>query len=297
MKTKLRFLLPLLTLAVVGLLSFAPYAPAVDIPLHQPYAVSGALSAVNTEPALWIKWVGTGTTITTQPTVAVAAADSDVTLQVNGANDATASAACGGTAGTLDTAQAACDTIGELCDQINASANWLCVPEVGLRGDASANYLLTVSTSNAAVPGGVVVYGETPQRLSVSVSLRPGTDMGFFLSGGNKPNVNPFAGMVTLVQSIRENVTSTGAVGNFDVLGVTRTWTGTGATKKYSETTRTIWSEAGAATTVEKALNFWNFPLMSQPGEMVIVRQSAATTLTVPKLNGVGVIGKISSLP
>lgn len=274
--------------ALALVVSFAPPAQAVDIPLRSPFGVSGAMSAVSTDVAMWVKWVGPST-FTTKPTVAVVAADSDMNFTVNGAADATITG-CGGTAGSLDTAQAACDTLIELCNTINTSANWLCVLENEVGSTTTNNTLITLGATDAAIPGGVPILKDTVVGLNAYVSLRPGTDMGFFLEG-NKPNKNPFADSITLVQSIRENITSGGTVGNFEVIGVKRVFGGPSG-KTLSETVRVIWSEVGAATTVEKALNFWNFPLMSQPGEIVLVRISAGTNLTAPKLNAVGVIGR-----
>jgi len=265
-------------------------ATAVDIPVRAPMAVSGALSAVSTDVGMWVKYVGT-TAFTTKPTIAVAAADADIALTFNGAADTTITG-CGGTAGTLDTAQTGCDTLGELCNRINASANWACVLESALAGDASANALDTVAASDAVTqPGGLGLKKDTVVALNVVVPLRPGTTGDWYFQG-NAPNPNPFAGYFTFIQAIRENVTSGGTVGEFMVIGVTPTVRGAGASKVYSEVTRTIWSEPGAATTVEKNLSFINFPLMSTPGEKVLVKISATSTLTAPKLNAVGVMGK-----
>jgi hypothetical protein len=293
--TMIRKMLVLLAAAfvVVGIVS-VPTATAVDIPLRNPVGVSGALSAVSTDVGMWVKWVGP-TVFTTKPTVAVAAADSDMAFTVNGAADTTITG-CGGTAGTLDTAQAACDTIIELCNTINTSANWACALENMLGSTTAVNTLITLGATDASTPGGVAILKDTVVALDVYVSLRPGVDMGFFLAGPTKLNKNPVSDTVTLVQSIRENITSAGVIGNFEVLGVKRVYGGTSG-KTLTETVRTMWSEVGAATTVEKTANFWNFPLMSQPGEIVLVHQSAGTGLTAPKLNAVGVMGKVAVVP
>lgn len=279
------------SLAVAGILGLlAMPVLAVDVPIRSGVGVSGALSAVSTDVGLWVKYVGT-TAFTTKPTIAVAAADADIALTFNGAADATVTG-CGGTAGTLDTAQAACNTLGGLCNRINASANWACVVESALASDASANALDTLGASDAVTqPGGVGLKKDTVVALNVVVPLRPGVTGDWYFAG-NAINPNPFGGFTTFVQAIRENVTSAGTVGEFMVIGVTPKVVGVGASKVYSETVRTIWSEPGAATTVEKNLSFINFPLMSMPGEKVIVKISATTGLTAPKLNAVGVIGK-----
>lgn len=279
------------TLAVVGILGLlAMPVLAVDVPLRSGVGVSGALSAVSTDVALWVKYVGTST-FTTKPTIAVAAADADIALTFNGAADTTITG-CGGTAGTLDTAQTGCDTLGELCNRINASANWACVIESALASDASANALDTVAASDAVTqPGGLGLKKDTIVALNVVVPLRPGVTGDFYFQG-NAPNPNPFGSFTTFVQAIRENITSGGTVGEFMVIGVTPKVVGVGSSKVYSETVRTIWSEPGAATTVEKNLSFINFPLMSVPGEKVLVKISATSTLTAPKLNAVGVLGR-----
>jgi hypothetical protein len=278
-----------LAVAVVLALAVLP-ATALDVPVQQAVGVSGALSAVSTDVALWVKYVGTST-FTTKPTIAVAAADADIALTINGAADTTITG-CGGTAGTLDTAQTGCDTLGELCNRMNASANWACVVESALASDASANALDTVAASDAVTqPGGLGLKKDTVVALNVVVPLRPGITGDWYFQG-NAINPNPFGGFYTFVQAIRENVTSGGTVGEFMVIGVTPKVVGVGASKVYSETVRTIWSEPGAATTVEKNLSFINFPLMTVPGEKVLVKISATSTLTAPKLNAVGVLAK-----
>lgn len=61
----------------------------------------------------------------------------------------------GDDSGVIDISDTNADTIGEMADLINGSANWRCFLEGAVRDDASANLVGTVAATQAKVAGGV----------------------------------------------------------------------------------------------------------------------------------------------
>jgi hypothetical protein len=282
-------------------------APGVQVqPFYSQY-IGKAVTAVTTDVAFYVKYVGP----TAQAaTVAVAAADSDVTLTVAAANDATVNiqagglGPCGASVGVLDTADTDCDTLGELVDHINASANWRAAIVTGLRADTTANTLFTVASTDAKAPTGVAVLWETPQRLSINVPLLPysdgqgafsgypaGTDLGIsnFLARdtntlrGGFLATRPFADKDFVFQFASENVTSTGAVGQFIVYCSYDNYSNQGKQQSGTQNDIVLYQEAGAATTVTGKIDeFVAAGGLVCSGGRLWVRISATTDLTAP---------------
>jgi hypothetical protein len=168
--------------------------------------------------------------------------------------------------------------------------------------DTSINTLITRSAAVASGPDGVALLKDTVVTLNVTADLTPnyysgGRRMKFFLQPGGGSattqtlNVNPYSNKATWVAYATETITSSGTVGAFAILGVTGVHTGIQGTASYaySETVRTIVSQVGAATTVEKNLDFTRFPLRGNPGERILIRIASGTDLTVPKVGGYGI--------
>src|SRR5512147_2393037 len=106
------------------LLAFAAFALAGSVSAQSVFlqgglGVSDAISAVSTDIGLYVKYVGASQTGTA--TVAVDAATGDIAFVVNGAADTTIG--CPTATGTIDVSNAACDTMGEVLDVINKTAN------------------------------------------------------------------------------------------------------------------------------------------------------------------------------
>lgn len=289
--------------ALVALLIAASVTPAVA---QQPVvfyrnvdSVAGSASAtVDDTPCVLVKYVGS---TTGKPTVEVAAGG-DLTFKIAGAADTTTGSPTLNGVFDLSTPAAAVDTVGEFVSLVNTTgSNWRAVLVSCLASDLTDNTLDDIAATDASNPKGVALTREATSAsatstFSAQVALLPGdsaTDIRFFLSGspvGNttgsaKVNSNPFANYQTFVQNIREKITSTGTIGLFAVLGVTRTYDSSG---KVTETVRQLWSETGAATTVEKAKDFNSGPLVAARGELVIVRQRTGTDLTAIQLQGNG---------
>lgn len=249
-----------------------------------------------------VKYVGS---TAGKPTVE-AAAGGDLTFKIAGSADTTTGSPSLNGVFDLSTPAAAVDTMGELVTLINTTgSNWKAVLVNCLASDLTDNAIFTLSATDASAPAGVSFFREATSASASSVftaqaALLPAdaygdahTNIRFWLTGspvGNttgsaKVNPDPFAGWQTFVQHIRENITSSGTVALFEILGVKRTYDSTG---KVSDTVRRIYAETGANTTVEKVVNFHNGPVVLAPGEIAVVRQSTGTDLTAIKLGASG---------
>lgn len=290
-----------LTLAAVAFLTLAPSAHAQNVPVvffQNVDAVSHASASTTLdESCLIIKYRGT---TAGKPDVTVAAGG-DLTLRIATVADVSTGTATNGIF-DLSTPAAADDTWGEVVNRINTQgSNWVAVLTGCLASDLTDNTAFTLAATDAAGPKGVTIFKDATivsasAVFSVQGAFVPAgadTDIRFWVSGGpignttgsTKPVGNAFGNYQTFIQNIREKITSTGTVALFEVLGVTRTYDGLG---KVSETVRSIWSETGAATTVEKAKDFNSGPLVGAKGEMIVVRQRTATDLTAVNLTGTG---------
>ena len=283
--------------AAFALALVTPAHAQVGVVLLDGNGVSDAITAVSTDVGIYVKYVGAAQSGTA--TVAVDAATGDIAFVVNGGADTTIG--CPTATGTIDTSDSACDTVVEVINVINKTANWRAVPGAMIGTDSTNNTLITRSAAVASGPDGVALLKDTVVALNVTADLTPnyysgGRSMKFYLSptGGGALkqvlNVNPFARLATWFAYATETITSSGTVGAFAVLGVTGVHTGVQGTASYaySETVRTLVSQVGAATTVEKNYDFTRFPLRGNPGEKILVRIASGTDLTVPKVGGYG---------
>ncbi len=287
-------------LAVAALSTVPAFAQQPQVFFQDVTSLAGIATAVNgstsASPCAIIKYVGT---TAGKPDVAVAAGG-DMTLRIAGVADSTTGSPSLNGVFDLSTPAAAVDTMGELVNLVNTTgSNWRMVLVGCLASDFTDNAIDTLSVIDAAGPGGVVLFRDAvvasaTSTFSAQVALYPedkATDIRFHLSGSpvgattgsTKVAANPLNNYVTYVQNVREKITSTGTIGLFEILGVRRTYDSLG---KVNETVRTIWSETGAATTVEKAKDFNSGPIVSARGEVIVVRQRTGTDLTVQSISG-----------
>jgi hypothetical protein len=294
-----RFLIALT--AALALVTSPAVAQNTVFVLPDGQGVSDAISAVNTDVGIYVKFIGNCQPVTTS-TVAVAAGGA-LAFVACGAADATINPVaagplgiCGNTAGTIDPNDADCNTVGELIDLINGSPNWIAYPGGMLRSDSSDNTLNTLVATSAQGPRGIGLLKDTSVALNVTLTPRP--DVGSIGWGlqGNILNPNPFRNIVTYIHRMRENITSAGVIGNFSLLAVKQDFlpkqtavANTVPAVSYQETVRTAWAQTGAATTVELVLSFGDNPVVINAGERPLARISATVGLTVPLLNITGV--------
>jgi hypothetical protein len=294
MKTRILVLLALV-------LAFAlPAAQAQILFPEDAIGVSREISAVSTDVAVYVRYIGALNGIAT---VAVAGTNS-VAFVAGGAIDTTVNPVTGGVglcanvAGTIDLTDADCNTVGEFIDVVNSTANWLAWPGAALRTDTLNGNVANVAASDAQA--GLGLNWNTPTFLAISLDFRPanyfgdGRNMDFALAGTTgspnaRINVNPMGGYQMAITEGKENITSGGVIGQWAIWGVTQTFNpkfikAAGAVApsiSYSEIVRTIWSQVGAATTVEG--NLVPF-LLTAPGERVVARLTTTVNLTVPQI-------------
>ena len=301
------FLSGLAGLAIVAA-GFGVYTPSASAQwvLPQPnnfYPANDAITAVSTDIGLYVKYVGPKQTGTA--TVAVDAATGDIAFVVNGGADT--SIGCPTANGTIDTSDAACDTFTEVVAVINKTTNWRAEYGAVLGSDSTNNTLITRSAAVASGPDGVALLKDTAVALNITLDLTPNTQPAFgrgirwFMdpvpsTNIGKLNPNPYAGLRTIVPYIEETITSSGTVGQFSIVAVSRNHTGQG-TAAYSanEVKRTILSSLGGATTALKSFNFVNFPIYGGVGERLYVRIASGTDLTAPAVFASAVMTKVNN--
>lgn len=291
-----------LKLVVASVLALAlavpmPLAAQQPVVFYQTVdSVAGFASATTGDTSCVLtKYVGT---TVGKPTVEVAAGG-DVTFKIAGAADTTTGSPLLNGVFDLSTPAAAVDTMGEFVSLVNTTgSNWRAVLVSCLAADLTDNAIDTLAVTDASGPKGAALFRDAAvasaaATFSAQVALLPtdaASNIAFFLNTsvgptGAKVNKNSFAKHQTFVQHIREKITSLGTIGLFAVLAVKREYDSNG---NVTDTVRTLYSETGAATTVEKTLNFHNGPVATAIGELVVVRQRTGTDLTVLSLNGSG---------
>lgn len=281
----MKFLKRITAALAVAALALAPIASAqVNVngiqvlPFKAKY-VSHAVTAADTDQALLIKYFGAGGTSTT--TVAVEA-DSNLTFVVNGA--AYAGFECpvsGDLGGVIDVSDAACNTLGEVVDVINATATsfstgyFRATILAGLRSDSSNAVLLAdAADTEVTTPLGEVVFHDSSTTDDTVIGLWPREEVGkslFLPQGGSRVPVNTFANSDSVLQYYHENITNAGTVGNIEVYCVKENYLD--AKSVSSETATLIYTEAGAATTVTGLINEFNYAgggLHCQGGKIVV---------------------------
>lgn len=259
--------------------------------------VGGIRVAADTGPALVIKYNGT----TTDPSIAVEA-DGNLTFLVGDAAytgfECPVSGALGG---VIDVSDAACDTLGEVVDIINAdqsdNSGFYAIIAAGLRADSSNDsFLADVDDTDVSTPTGEVVYWDSStldddEIVFVSQWLTQAQYALDAIGTALDPErqrlpVNPWAGSDTVLLDAGENITNAGTVGDFDALCVVETYKHTGG----SEVATVMYREAGAATTVLGSINeFLNAGgLRCRDGKVVVRIYASGADTSALFLRGYG---------
>lgn len=233
---------------------------------------SGGNATDDTDCAIIVRNISTGgatvavTTLDLVFTTNGSTADSDV---------AAASGDCGAVAGTLDTGNVACDTVGELCDQINESATTRCAIVDATRADSSIRFNTLGATSSTVIDG-VCIPWDTSVAFQNTHLLAPreARSMQFYLTGPASTTLkpNPFVGLQTRLDECAETSTYGSGTDFFQVVGSTLNMLSNPSTRAGSETTTTLWNQAGGATTVEKLFDWQPGGIWSNPGERILTR-------------------------
>lgn len=252
--------------------------------------IAGTSSTASTDNVVgYVKYVGS---TAGKPTVEVSSTGV-ITLKIAGSVDTTVGCPTHVT-GIIDVTDSSCDTFTEVANAINQSANWRFALVDALGSDSSNDSLATLAATDTNIrTTGVPLYYDTNYAGSsptVTVMVRPPTGNGGYFFEGNELNRNPFASFISFLSGVSEKKTSTGTIAATVIYGVTRSYEGVSRT--LSSTVRTVWSQTGGATATQATLDFSNFPLVSNPGEVFIVRIGSSTTISAQNLNAVGVIAQ-----
>lgn len=287
-----KFLASLVTAVTLIVTSLVTPAHAQTSDIFAAYtagrSVAVARTADDTDPVLLIKYVGT-----LNGTVEVSAAG-DITLKTGAVSseavDSTVKCPSGGSSGVIDVSDTACNTVGEVVNAINASANWVAVPIAALLSDdincgGSGCLLLTAATS-AATNDGVTLLADTDVIKTSTIALLPPEyfTIAPYLAGRPAASValrtNPFPFRTFLAAS---NATSTYGSGTstWSVIEVRPNYLKAGST----ETATTLYGNvAGGATTVNKtfvALSDNNRILTNDSTKLLIRLTNSAALGTV----------------
>ena len=124
--------------------------------------VYSAVAADDTDRMIVIKYIGDQSL---PATVTVVSAAATIAFTVNAIADTTinvqATTPCGAVVGTLDGTDGDCNTVGEMVDEINQSANWRAAPLDALRTDATTANIMAALVCNAKNPQGCSVPRDT----------------------------------------------------------------------------------------------------------------------------------------
>lgn len=205
------------------------------------------------DTAVTCKYIGTEACAS----IAVDAGTGDLTFTDGtcGAESATDTFECpvsGGLGGVIDVSNAACNTMGEVVDIVNASADWRCRPAAALRTDSSNDTLVTISATQATGANGLKLKFDSSVALFSNVVLAPSGWDNF----GNLNVLKPWAGSQSALAAAMVKSTYTAGSSGLSIIEVDRTFTTAG-----SETTATVWpTTAAGATTVAKVFGSCDTP-------------------------------------
>lgn len=243
--------------------------------------VGGYVSAISTHTALLVRYVGAtanGGTVTV-------AAGGNLTFAQGpvGSSTADASVTCGaGGNGVIVVANAACDTLGEVVDVLNATTNWRAVILDGLRSESSNDTLAVLAETAANSIQGLGLLGDTAVSFDVVYAATPYRTIDAYLDGTNQLMVkSPYNGSAALMFKAITTSTYGSGTSTFEVFSCNERYR-TNASTAGVETCTTIWTEANGATTVAKTFDFGGYGLRTKNDGKLVIRlnNSAANTVS-----------------
>lgn len=296
-----------LAIATIFALTLAPLIPPVHAQssvnilgldrLLKSVPVNVANTTEDADVAIQIRYIGS-----LSGTVQISSGDVLLKVGASGSEVAdTTITGCGGTAGTLDVDNAACDTIVETVNRINASANWRAVwiDAIGTDNDAGAKFL-TLAATAANRPDGLsinwdtsVAFHTTRALVPYGLPVVPVTGVYFsyrtiapYLNGvGNSAMVErPFNDVRTFLTYGNFTTTYGSGTSTIQFLDCDTHFRATATfAAGSSESCSVVFSVAGGATTVNKVIADFEFnPFVFTPGNRALVRVSNSAAASVP---------------
>lgn len=192
----------------------------------------------------------------------------------------------GGTNGTVDVSDAACNTVGEVVNIVNASSSFRCVPVDSLLADATdntGNQFLVASAASANTP--LNIFWDTSTAFKSTRLITPwrgtkfknadgtiGSHIMAWLQGDKRNlNFNAYDGTRSVVLKLTATSTYGSGTSTLQVIDSILTFSG-GTAPVASETTFNVENIAGGATTVAKTLDATPFGYSSDIGHRILVR-------------------------
>ena len=259
--------------------------------------VAAVVSADDTDSAIIIRYIGTGTANSGTVDVEV---DTDIVfLQgVQGAEAASTELECpvsGALGGIIDVDDAACDTVGEVVDIINDSTSWRAVVVDALRSDVVNDRILDEAATRATSVNGYAIKWDTSTALMstralVTPDLR--TMAGYLRAGQSLGTVNDiesdvFDNTQTVFRLANATATTGGAL-TFTIFSVD-VGKFEGNANTFTETVTTLYAEPGGATGANKVFDDQApFGIRSRPNEKMLVRLSSTVSTSAHVLRAYG---------
>jgi len=259
--------------------------------------VGGAITADDTSVALLVRYVGTSAG---GGEVAVES-DGNLTFTVNTSADTTFECPVNSTlGGVIDVSNAACNTLGEVCDAINGlngaggggapgsatQTDFRCVIINGRRSDTVDDMFLAASILPADSADGYAVLWDTSVALKSTLALLPpeAKKIGFYLGPppSYTPKSKPFANTRTFVTWAWEDSSTCTGADTFSVLAENDS-------DPKSGTDQTLYGPiATNTTTAVEFSNLSHSPVFGNFGAKVLVREACASSFAGELLSAAG---------
>lgn len=284
MKTIRRFLTTALALTLLAALVPTHTIEAQTVPLPRSVEpVFGFVSADDTDVVFNMRYIP-ATATANSGTVAVAANGDLTFLQgAQGAEAASTEFECpvsGALGGIIDVSDAACNTVGEVCDIINASTSWRCINIDSMRSDVVDNTILTAAATRATSTDGYNIFWDTSTAFKATTALTPFRKMSDYITGTRTLRANVYDN--TRTGAFLGSALSTYASGTSNIRFYSVKVNQTSPTK-YSEVATQVYFTPGGASTVAQTYDFRDIGLWGRSGEKLIARidnSAAASVIT-----------------
>lgn len=285
MKNITRRFAPYLFLILLGLGLASHPASAQTVPLPRSVdPVFGFVSADDTDVAMLVGYFSTSATNNSGLVAVAANGDMTFTQGVLGAEAASTEFECpvsGALGGVIDVSDAACNTVGEVCDIINASTSWRCIGLDSMRSDVVDARILTIAATRATAAAGLAINWDTSTKFQATTALTPYRSLSDYIVPGTRTlkadlytgtRTGLFLGSAT---STYGSGTSTLRFYSVDIKQTSPT--------KWSEVATQIYFTPGGATTVAQTYDFRDIGLWGKIDGKVIARidnSAAASAIT-----------------
>lgn len=252
-------------------------------------------ATTQTVPAMIVQYIGSQASATVE-----VAAGGDVTFKHGAASseaaDATIKLPSGGSDGVLDVSDTTADTFGEICDHINASANWRCILVGARRSDSTNNTLAALSATQAKVStlsgpyrsAGVPLYLDEQVGFKVGFSITNKRYTGINAGSANKGGDQVDDGMQNELSYIAFKSTYGSGSSAFSVYIV----------NDSTNEEVLVASFAGGATTVAAEKDFFadgGINYKAPLGWRILVQLANSAAMTMTQLTGHGKVTRRES--